>query len=155
MIALSVWSKNDDAKRLLIIDKYENPKFKIDKESAQKLSKDYHFLKAYSNSCMDNFDFYLKIKDHQIIDIKYCGEGCVISISANEILCENILETSQTKAIKIFENFLQLVTTGKPILKSALPEIFFIFDKLYLQPGRINCASLATNSLLKFLESHP
>ena len=72
---------DNNLKREIIIDNYENPYHK-------KLVDDKEFIKAntHNESCIDNIDLYIKIKDGKIYDAYFDGEACAITTSATSIM---------------------------------------------------------------------
>ena len=72
---------DNNIKRTIILDNYENPYNKG-------LTNDSSYVKVNANneSCIDNFDLEIKIKDNKIVDMHFDGEGCAISTSSTSIM---------------------------------------------------------------------
>ncbi len=136
----------------MIIEKYENPRHKISEQEVKKIAANYQQIKAASTSCMDNFEFYLKVEKEIIKDVRYFGEGCVISIAANETICDYVINKTLKQSLLTLTQFFSLVTEDNHDKLKNLDESFWVFDKLHLQPGRINCGSISCKAIIKFLK---
>ena len=91
---------NEELKREIIIDNYQNPMNKelIDDDSYLKVNQ-------ASESCIDNLDFMMKIEDNIIKDIRFDGEACAISTSASSIMIRSLIGKSIDDAINILTNY--------------------------------------------------
>lgn len=88
-------------------------------------------LHAHNPSCGDEFEIKLKIEKNKIIDAKFIGEGCAISLASADILLDNI----KNKSVSEIKNL-----TERDLLK---------FLEVEITPARMNCALLALNALQK------
>ena len=118
-----------DLKREIILDNYQNPynKKEIDDDSYIKIN-------TNNESCIDNLDIYFRVEDGFIKDAGFNGEACAISTSATSIMLRNLI--------------------GKSV--ECVKEILNVYDEIYLQPNRKNCAILpakAVDKLIKELDN--
>ena len=75
-----------EIKRSIILDNYQDARNRgIPNESG------YIKINSNNDSCIDNIDIYVKLKDDIIEDIKFEGEACVIAISSTSILSELLI----------------------------------------------------------------
>ncbi len=90
-------------KREIIVDNVENPFHRGIKDKE-------NFIKAntHNESCIDNIDLYVKIKDNKIIDAYFEGEACVISISSTNILINLLIGKTRNEGINIIDNYLKI-----------------------------------------------
>src|SRR3989344_3723757 len=86
---------------------------------------------TYNPSCGDEIEIKIKLEKNKIIDAKFIGEGCAISLASADILLDNI----KNKSINEIKKF-----NEKDLLK---------FLEVEINPARMNCALLALNALQK------
>ena len=72
---------DEEVKREIILEHYQNPLHRHIPGSD-----DYIKVNTSNQSCIDNLDIYLKIKNNIIEDIAFEGEACAISISSTSIM---------------------------------------------------------------------
>lgn len=111
-----------------IIDHYKNPR------NFGEL-KEYDFVKSEVNTlCGDAVKFYIKLdsKKERIVDIKFNGEGCAISLASSSMITEEL------RGEKVFElnNYL-----NKEFIQDMLG--------VELNPSRLKCAMLCVECLRK------
>lgn len=135
-------------RRMLIVDRYENPHFLIPEQKAKKLDNTYTLVNAKSDQCIDNFKIYIKEYEGIIKDIKYCGEGCVIAVSSTDFLSEALINKNLKQAYEILNEFLNLVTNQKQANLKKLPDFLNLYNQVHKQSNRIKCASLVTLNLI-------
>ena len=77
---------DSELKREIIMEHYQNPINRkiINDESYEKVN-------TANESCIDNIDMYILIKDNIIKDICFDGEACAISISSTSIMIKNLM----------------------------------------------------------------
>ena len=108
---------NEELKREIIIDNYQNP---MNKE----LIEDSTYLKVNqaSESCIDNLDFMMKIEDNIVKDIRFDGEACAISTSATSIMIRLLIGKSVSEVKNILMNYKNMIEEknyDKELLNSA------------------------------------
>lgn len=139
---------NKELKREIILDGYQNPYHKQD-------INDKTFIKINTNneSCIDNLDVYFKIEQNIIKDVYFNGEACAISTSATSIMLKKLVGKTIEEAKKLLENYKNMINE-QPYDSNLLGELN-VYDEIYLQPNRKNCALLpgkAIERLIKRLE---
>lgn len=138
---------DNDLKRTIILDNYQNP-------SNKEIPQEDTYIKINTNneSCIDNLDIYIKLKENIIEDIKFEGEACVISISSTSIMTKLLIGKNIKEALNIIENYKNMIEE-KPydidILKEAI-----VYDSISKQPSRIKCATLSVNGIEKVLKDN-
>lgn len=139
---------NKELKREIILDGYQNPYHKQD-------INDKTFIKINTNneSCIDKLDIYFKIEQNIIKDVYFNGEACAISTSATSIMLKKLVGKTIEEAKKLLENYKNMINE-QPYDSNLLGELN-VYDEIYLQPNRKNCALLpgkAIERLIKRLE---
>ena len=122
-------------KRSIILEHYENPK-------NRGLIEDESYIKINMNneSCIDEINLMVKIKDNKIIDAKFDGEACAICTSASSIMTEVLIGKTVDEVKNIFDNFNNMLNEedyDSEILESAI-----VYDDIHMQPNRKKCALL-------------
>ena len=138
---------DSELKREIIMEHYQNP-------INRKIINDESYIKVNTanESCIDNIDMYILIKDKIIKDICFDGEACAISISSTSIMIKNLIGKSVSEAINYINNFINMVnekTYDKDILNEA-----YVYEDIYKQSSRKTCATLPYRGILKVLENY-
>jgi len=139
-----------ELRREIILDNYQNPFHMKDNFN------DDGFVKINTNneSCIDNLDIYFKLNGDKIIDVMFNGEACAISTSATSIMLRKLVGKNIEEVKEILSNY-QSMINEKDYDKELLGELN-VYDEIYLQPNRKNCALLpgkAIERLIKDLEN--
>ena len=138
---------NDELKKEIILENYSNPSNykKVEDESYDKYN-------TNNDSCVDNLDFYIKIEDNIIKDLKFEGEACAISKASSSIFTDNIIGKTIEEAIDYIQNFESMIDQ-KEYNKETLQDANAFCD-IYKQNNRKNCAYLPYKGLKKYLENY-
>lgn len=133
-----------ELKREIILDHYNDP---INKG----LIDDNSYIKTNTNSetCIDNFDFMMKIEDGIVKDIRFDGEGCAVSTSANSIMINSLIGKSIDEVKEILLNYDNMINE-KEYKKDLLGELE-VYDEICKQPNRKSCALVPSVSIKKLL----
>ena len=100
---------NNELKRELILDNYNNPVNKgLIKDNT------YKQIKKASSSCIDNFTIQIKFNNNIIEDIRFDGEACAIATSSISISINNLIGKTKNEALEIINNYLNMIE-GKRI----------------------------------------
>ena len=135
---------DDNLKREIIIDNYQNP---LNKELIDDNS--YLSVNQASESCIDNLDFMMKIEDGVVKDIRFDGEACAISTSATSIMIRKLIGKSVEEVRNILTNYQNMIME-KEYDKELLGELL-VYDNISKQPNRIKCALLPMVAINKML----
>ena len=135
-----------ETRREIILDNYQNPMHKglIDDDSYKRL-----FIK--SDSCIDRIDMMIKLEDNIIKDILFDGEACAICTSATSILIRKLLGKDIEYAKNIIDNYNKMINEEE-YDKELLGELN-VYEDLYLQPNRKNCALLPSKIIIKIINN--
>ena len=132
-------------KREIIVDNVENPFHRGIKDKE-------NFIKAntHNESCIDNIDLYVKIKDNKIIDAYFEGEACAITTSATSIMLKKIIGLTKEEARSLMKEYYQMIEE-KAYNSDKLGELN-VYSDISKQPSRKKCATLPFQTLEKTLK---
>ena len=135
---------DNNLRREIILENYQEP-------MNRGLIEDSDYLKVNTNSesCIDNLDFMMKIDDGIIKDIRFDGEACAISTSATSIMIRKLIGKSIEDVKKILINYENMINE-KEYDRELLGELL-VYDEIYKQPNRKNCALLPKVAVEKML----
>ena len=137
---------DNDMKRSIILDNYSNAR----NRSIPDNTDDYILINSNNQSCIDNINIYVKLKDNIIEDIKFEGEACVIAISSTSILSSMLIGKSLDEAKDILKNYFNMIEEqeyDKELLGEAN-----VYEDMYKQPSRKTCATLFARGIGKILD---
>ena len=138
---------DQEVKREIIMDNYLNPKNKIRIEDSS-----YDKVNSNNESCIDNIDIFVKVKEGIIEDIKFDGEACAISTSSTSIMINNLIGLNISEAIKYIDNFDNMVNEkdyDRELINEAI-----VYEDIYKQNNRKHCALLPYIGIRKVLEKY-
>ena len=133
-------------RREIIVDNASNPFHK------EKKDKDFITANTHNESCIDNIDLYVKVKDDKIVDAYFDGEACAISTSSCSIMIHNLIGKTIKEAkeyINNFQNMLDELPYNEEVLNEALA-----YNNIYKQNNRKHCAYLPYEGILKILNNY-
>ena len=138
---------DQNLKRSIILDNYQNPKNKG-------LIQDDSYIKTNMNneSCIDEVDLMVKITDGVIEDIRFDGEACAICTSSTSIMIKTLIGKKVDEAKEIYSNFEKMLDEqeyNEDILEEAI-----VYDDIYKQPNRKKCALLPWWALEKAINKN-
>lgn len=136
---------DNNLKRAIILDNYQNPK-------NRGLLKDntYINVNVNSKSCIDQIDLQIKIEDNIVKDIRFDGEACAICTSSTSIMINRLIGKKIEEALYIIENFEKMINEeeyDENILNEAI-----VYSDIAKQPNRHNCALLSWEGTKNKLE---
>ena len=136
---------DSNLKREIILEHYQNPKNKG-------LINDEGYIKVNMNneSCIDEVNLMVKVKDGKIEDIRFDGEACAMCISSTSIMIETLTGKTIDMVKNILQNFLNMIDEkdyDKDILEQAI-----VYDDTYKQPNRKKCVLLSWWGIEKALK---
>jgi nitrogen fixation protein NifU and related proteins len=135
----------DQLYRQVIMDHYKNPRNK------GVLEDDSLTINMNNPTCGDRIQLTLKVEDGKVVDSKFEGEGCSISMSSASMMTQAIKGKSIEDAIKLSKIFSDMM------LGSEYDDNIDLGDIEALQgvakfPARIKCATLAWKAMEKGLQ---
>lgn len=139
---------DQETRREIIMENYLHPFNK----GVPSNKDEYDYVNSNNESCIDNLDIYLKIKDNIIEDIKFDGEACAISTSTTSIMIKLFLGKTVNEALNILDNYENMINE-KEYDESILEEAN-AYNEIYKQQNRKHCALLPWNGIKKLLEKY-
>ena len=135
---------DSNLKRSIILDHYQHP-------HNRGIIEDSEYLKTNMNneSCIDELNIMVKIKDDIIEDIKFDGEACAICIASASIMTDTLIGKTKKEAEEILTNILNMVKEkeyDKEIIEEAV-----VFDDISKSPNREKCVLLSWWGIEKIL----
>ena len=137
---------DNEMKRSIILDNYSNARNRGIPDNLD----DYVVINSNNQSCIDNINIYVKLKNNLIEDIKFEGEACVIAISSTSILSSMLIGKTLSEAKDILKNYFNMIEEmeyDKELLGEAN-----VYEDMYKQPSRKTCATLFARGIGKICD---
>jgi nitrogen fixation NifU-like protein len=100
--------------------------------------------------CGDQLKIYLKTEGDVVVDVKFSGKGCAISVASASIMTTLIKGKTLKEIQDFFNQFHKLVTgVSTDVSLSKLK----VFEGVSKYPSRVKCASLCWHTLQDVLNS--
>lgn len=140
-------SNLDTLYRQVIMDHYKNPRNRGELDENDALT-----INMNNPSCGDRIQLHLQVENDQVVDAKFTGEGCSISLSSASMMTDTVKGKSIEEALEISGIFSEMVQG-----KEYDDEKYDLGDIEALQgvtkfPARIKCATLAWKAMEKGLD---
>jgi len=126
------------------MDHYKNPR------NRGTMNEDAVTINLNNPTCGDRISLQLQVVDGKVIDAKYSGEGCSISMSSASMMTEAVKGKTFDEALNMASKFSALMK-GEPVEFEELEDIEAL-SGVNKFPARIKCATLAWNALRKGIE---
>lgn len=136
---------NENFKRSIILDHYQNPHNKGLIESD-----DYLKVNMNNESCIDELNIMVKIENGIIKDIKFDGEACAICTSSASIMTDTLIGKTTKEAENILNNVLKM-TKEEEYNKNIIEEAI-VYEDISKSPSRTKCVLLSWWGIEKILE---
>ena len=134
-----------ETRREIILDNYQHPMHKGLIEDNT-----YKRCLVKSDSCIDRIEMMIKIEDNLIKDILFDGEACAICTSATSIFIRKLIGKDINYAEKLVGEFNKMINEEE-YDKELLGELN-VYEDLYLQPNRKNCALLPSKVIINIIK---
>jgi nitrogen fixation protein NifU and related proteins len=136
----------DQLYRQVIMDHYKNPR------NRGVLSEDTVTINMNNPTCGDRIQLSLKVEDGKVVDAKFEGEGCSISLSSASMMTQAIKGQSIEQALNLSHTFSDMMQ-GKDYDDSLDLGDIEALQGVSKFPARIKCATLAWKAMEKGLQS--
>lgn len=104
-------------------------------------------IKLVNSSCGDEIEVFLKIFDGKIIDGRFSGKGCAISLASADVFIASVKGETIAEAKKKAAEFSKMILGEKYEEKEL--GVAKCMKCVSRMPARANCAKLAWKSLEK------
>ena len=130
-----MYCMDQNLKRSIILEHYQNPVNRglIEDES-------YILENTNNESCIDEINLMVKVKDDIIVDARFDGEARAICTSSTSIMIDTIIAKKIEDAINILNNFKNMIDEQN--YDSDILEQAIVYDDIYKQANRKKCALL-------------
>ena len=135
---------DSNLKRSIILEHYQHP-------HNRGLIEDSSYLKTNMNneSCIDELNIMVKIKDDIVEDIKFDGEACALCISSASIMTDTLIGKTKEEVEEILKNILNMAKEKE--YNKELVEEAVVFDDISRSPNREKCVLLSWWGIEKIL----
>lgn len=134
----------DTLYRQVIMDHYKNPRNKGSLEDNSVI------IDMNNPTCGDRIHLTMKVEDGKVIDAKFDGEGCSISMSSASMMTQAIIGKEVEKATKLAHVFSEMIQGNEYDDDEDLGDIEAL-QGVAKFPARIKCATLAWKAMEKGL----
>lgn len=136
-----------DLYQQVILERYKSPKHK------GKTNPAHRYQKGHNPSCGDTIELTLQLSDagDKILDVKFEGEGCAISMASADLMAEALKGKTVTEALEMVERFQQMMK-GEAEFPKELRKLN-VMQGVAQFPVRIKCANLTWHALKAALQS--
>ncbi|MEL7534316.1 MAG: Fe-S cluster assembly sulfur transfer protein SufU [Bacteroidota bacterium] len=123
----------------------------------------YHFSKdavgemieAYNPLCGDQYKLYVDRIDDKLQSLHFHGYGCSISKAASSVLVQSMEGLDLASAKEKVASFMAVLNPEIELENLPIPEEYLAFEAARSFPARLKCASLAWETMAKYLENLP
>ena len=105
-------------------------------------------LELNNPTCGDVITLQLKIEDGRVVEARFAGSGCSISMASASMMTEVVMGKTEKEALALAEDFSQLVQGNDVSDIKALGDAGLL-KGVSKFPARIKCATLAWKALEK------
>jgi nitrogen fixation NifU-like protein len=105
--------------------------------------------------CGDKVTVFLAVKSGRIVDVRFQGSGCAISIASASLMTEAIKGKTEAEVRAMFEQFhTGLTATDEAAAADALADLdkLAVFSGVREFPVRVKCATLPWHTLVAALD---
>ncbi|OEF99401.1 SUF system NifU family Fe-S cluster assembly protein [Vulcanibacillus modesticaldus] len=134
-------SSLDELYRRVIMDHYQSPRNRGEIEDADAT------IQLKNPTCGDQIRLQMKIDDGKIIDCKFDGEGCSISMASASMMTEAIKGLDVNDALDLADRFSKMML-GKDVDTEDFEDIEAL-QGVCKFPARIKCATLSWKAMEK------
>lgn len=136
-------SNLDTLYRQVIMDHYKNPRNKGVVEKDDNIT-----INMNNPTCGDRIQLQLEVNDGKVVNARFDGEGCSISMSSASMMTQAIKGKSVEEALKLSQIFSDLMQGKELDTDLDLGDIEAL-QGVSKFPARIKCATLAWKAMEK------
>ena len=134
-------SSLDDLYRRVIMDHYQKPRNRGKLEESDGL-----IVNLNNPTCGDSISLSLKVEEGKVVDAKFLGEGCSISMSSASMMTDAVKGMPVEEALELAHKFSDLMQ-GKEIDDSVDLGDIEALSGVAKFPARIKCATMTWKAL--------
>ncbi|HLS67584.1 MAG TPA: SUF system NifU family Fe-S cluster assembly protein [Pseudogracilibacillus sp.] len=133
----------DTLYRQVIMDHYQHPRNRGSFED------DSLTVEMNNPSCGDRIYLQFKLDGDKIVDVKFTGEGCSISLASASMMTEAIKGKTVEKALQLSELFSRMMLGEEVDFEKFEMDDIEALQGVSNFPARIDCATLAWKAMEK------
>jgi len=136
-----------DLYQQVILERYKKPRHKGKTNPIDR------YQKGHNPSCGDTIELTLHLEDggDRIVDVKFEGEGCAISMASADLMAEALRGKTTGEALEMVQKF-QAMMRGEAEFPTDLRKLN-VMQGVAQFPVRIKCANLCWHTLKAALEA--
>lgn len=136
----------DTLYRQVIMDHYKNPRNK------GTLADDAITLEMNNPTCGDRIQLHFIIEDDTVVDAKFEGEGCSISLASASMMTQVVKGKQVNEALEMAQYFSQMMLGQEPETDDLELGDIQALQGVQKFPARIKCATLAWKAMEKAID---
>lgn len=109
-----------------------------------------HSQKGKNPSCGDQLELFLDIQNNTVVDVKFTGEGCALSMSSASLMTQAIKGESIDEAKKLLNQFVNFINENGDLDEEYEP--LHIYKNVNKFPLRVKCVLLPWRTLEKIIK---
>jgi len=139
-----------DTQLKALLDRAKKPQYKGETEVIHRSGY------GHSPYCGDIIDLSIKLNNDELVieDIRFAGEGCLISIASADLMAETLIGKTTEQALNIADSFLAMMQGGNQFSPEDKSLRKLNLMQAINNPLRIKCTKLAWYTLKKALENN-
>lgn len=110
---------------------------------------------GFNPLCGDQLTVYLKLDGDSIVDARFEGQGCAISVASASLMTEQVKGMSQDDVRELFGEVHMMLTADSEIANTAGLGKLAALAGVREFPSRVKCASLCWHTLIAALDQQP
>ncbi len=135
----------DDLYQDMILDHFKNPR------NRRALSDSEVLVDEENPTCGDHIRLTATVKEGRIVDVKYEGKGCAISMASASMMSERLIGMPVGEARKLIGDFVAVIRGEKELSEDELGELAAL-EGVKKYPMRVKCATMAWHAADQALE---
>lgn len=138
----------DELYRRVIMDHYQRPRNK------GRIEEGAVTVDLNNPTCGDRISLQLRIEDEKIMEAKFLGEGCSISLASASMMTEAVKGLTVDQALELVDLFSRMMQGEKIDFEKFPLEDIEALQGVSKFPARIKCALLSWKALEKGMKEH-
>lgn len=135
----------DDLYQDMILDHFKNPR------NRRALSDSEVLVDEENPTCGDHIRLTATVKEGRIVDVKYEGKGCAISMASASMMSERLIGMPVGEARELIGDFVAVIRGEKELSEDELGELAAL-EGVKKYPMRVKCATMAWHAADQALE---
>ena len=135
----------DELYQDIIVDHFKHP------HNKRPLTEDEVLVDEENPTCGDHIVLCAKVEDGKIVDVKFDGKGCAISMASASMMSDELIGKPVEEARKLIADFIGLIRGEKEMSPDELGDLVAL-EGVKQYPMRVKCATMSWHAAQKALE---